>query len=46
MGITRAREELILTTAPEPSPFLAELPEDIVRERTGARREAEQMRLF
>ena len=46
VGITRAREELILTTAPEPSPFLAELPEDIVRERTGARREAEQMSLF
>ena len=28
------------------SGFLAELPEDIVRERTGARREAEQMSLF
>ena len=41
-----AREELILTSAPEPSPFLRELPETVVRETTGRRREAEQLRLF
>ena len=41
-----AREELILTAAPEFSPFLRELPETVVRETTGRRREAEQLRLF
>ena len=46
VGLTRAREELILTSAPEPSPFLRELPETVVRETTGRRREAEQLRLF
>ena len=46
VGLTRAREELILTAAPEFSPFLRELPEMVVRETTGRRREAEQLRLF
>ena len=46
VGLTRAREELILTYAPEPSPFLTELPGDVVREQFGRRREMEQMRLF
>ena len=41
-----AREELILTAAPEFSPFLRELPEPVVRETTGRRRVAEQLRLF
>ena len=41
-----AREELILTAAPEFSPFLRELPETVVRETTGRRREAEQLCLF
>ena len=34
------------TAAPEFSPFLRELPEPVVRETTGRRREAEQLRLF
>ena len=46
VGLTRAREDLILTAAPEFSPFLRELPETVVRETTGRRREAEQLRLF
>lgn len=46
VGLTRAREELILTAAPEFSPFLRELPETVVRETTGRRREAEQLCLF
>ena len=41
-----AREELILTAAPEFSPFLRELPEPVVRETTGRRRVAEQLHLF
>ena len=36
----------ILTAAPEFSPFLRELPEPVVRETTGRRRVAEQLRLF
>ena len=32
VGITRARDELILTCGDTPSPFLAELPEGIQRE--------------
>ena len=31
VGLTRAREELILTAAPEFSPFLRELPEPVVQ---------------
>ena len=47
VGITRAREELILTTCPSPSPFLDELPEDILRETAAGRPQtAEQIRLF
>lgn len=50
VGMTRAREELILTYAKEPSPFLEELDEDCVEwEKTGKERktaEGEQMSLF
>lgn len=48
VGMTRAREELILSAAPEISPFLAELPEEVVRERAQMRREkpAKQLSLF
>ena len=46
VGLTRAREELILTSAPEPSPFLGELPEAVARETAGRRRDAEQLSLF
>lgn len=48
VGMTRAREELILTTGPEPSTFLMDLPDTVVRERLSRRRErlAEQISLF
>lgn len=48
VGITRAREELIFTAAPEPSAFLAELPENLAKETVGQRHEPpiEQMSLF
>lgn len=47
VGMTRAREELILTVGGDPSPFLADLPERVVREASAARqRNAEQLRLF
>ncbi len=48
VGMTRAREELILTTGPEPSPFLADLPDSVVRENAALRRDrpAEQLSLF
>lgn len=47
VGMTRAREELILTAGGEPSPFLTDLPGTVRRER-GSRRErpAQQMSLF
>ena len=47
VGITRAREELILTTSPEPSPFLNGLRE-LDREHAGPKRSAnmEQLTLF
>jgi len=47
VGMTRAKEELILTAGSAPSPFLEALPEDVVRE-AAARRErpAEQISLF
>ena len=36
VGMTRAKEELILATSPAPSPFLADLPEEgILRENAG-----------
>lgn len=48
VGMTRAREELILTAAPAPSPFLDELPPEVARERALPRREksAQQLTLF
>lgn len=47
VGMTRAREELVLTAGGEPSAFLADLPEGVVREQTARReRPAEQLSLF
>lgn len=50
MGMTRAKEELILTHAGQPSVFLSELPpKDIIWEKAGKKQnteEAEQMSLF
>ncbi len=49
VGMTRAREELVLTTYAEPSLFLEELPAEVQREKAGpAAREAkpEQLTLF
>lgn len=48
VGMTRAREELILTTAPEPSPFLDELPDTVTHESARPRKEkaAKQLSLF
>ena len=49
VGMTRAREELILTCGGAPSPFLAELPAEVRRESArGVRREPqpEQLSLF
>ena len=47
VGMTRAREELILTSSPELSPFLADLPTSVAQEKvTGRERPAEQLSLF
>ena len=47
VGMTRAAEELILTTGGEPSAFLQDLPESTVREVLRRReRPAEQLTLF
>ena len=50
VGMTRAKDELILTTSQEESGFLAELPEEeICRERADKRKNADsgkQMSLF
>ena len=49
VGITRAKEELILTCGGEPSPFLLELPESVERVHPSAPRrpaEAQQLSLF
>lgn len=49
VGMTRAREELILTTAGEPSAFLADLPETLLERGHAGRREpsqGKQMSLF
>ena len=48
VGMTRAREELILTTSPEPSAFLEDLPAGVERESAAGRRERpmEQFSLF
>lgn len=35
VGITRAREELILTAPPEPSPFLEDIPKTLLSQITG-----------
>lgn len=45
--MTRAREELILTTTNEPSSFVDELPDSVSRETVHRReRPAEQLSLF
>ncbi len=48
VGMTRAREELILTTSQEPSVFIRDLPARVVRERFlhEPERIVEQLRLF
>ena len=47
VGLTRAKEELVLTTAGDPSPFLAELPDTVVPSAVPLReRAAEQISLF
>lgn len=48
VGVTRARDELILTTSGEPSVFLDDLPDSVRRESAGKRREKpmEQISLF
>ena len=47
VGMTRAREELILTAGPELSPFLKDLPASVRREHVQKReRPAEQLSLF
>ena len=48
VGMTRAGEELILTTTDEPSRFVRELPDSVHRERLTRRRTpaAEQLSLF
>ncbi len=47
VGITRAKEELILTTGPRPSAFLQSLPRTVARESAVRRiRQVEQLSLF
>ena len=50
VGMTRAREELILTFTGEPSAFLKEIPEEVIKkEKTGKQRASEigkQLSLF
>lgn len=49
VGMTRAREELILTTTREPSCFMDELPDSVSREKDARRKAtpaAEQLSLF
>lgn len=48
VGMTRAQQELILTTSSQPSPFLDDLPPSVTRETLSKRRErpAEQLSLF
>lgn len=48
VGMTRARQELIVTTSQEPSIFLADLPKGVMREDAMPRRSrpADQMSLF
>lgn len=46
VGMTRAGEELILTTSGDPSPFLSELPKDVKREKALEKPLAKQLSLF
>ena len=46
VGITRAEEELVITTSGRPSPFLAELPEQVVREKALPKPVYRQLSLF
>ena len=46
VGITRATEELVLTTRGDPSPFLAELPSTVKREKALEKPWAQQLSLF
>lgn len=47
VGMTRARDELILTCSAAPSPFTDELPQDVVREKARSRvRAVQQLSLF
>lgn len=46
VGMTRAGEELILTTRGAPSPFLAELPADIKKEKAVERPVYQQLSMF
>ena len=50
MGITRARDELILTYTGQPSKFLKDIPEELCVQEEGGKRkekpEARQMRVF
>ena len=50
VGMTRAKEELILTHCEEPSDFLSELPQkDIIKEKAGRKQAVEtvqQLSLF
>ena len=45
VGVTRAKEELILTSGGKPSPFLAGLPQDVIREKT-VLRQYKQLSMF
>ena len=47
VGLTRAKEELVLTTGPQPGKFLAHLPADVVREAAAPRlQQVQQLSLF
>ena len=50
VGMTRAKDQLILTYAKEPSPFLEDIPEELaLKEKAGKQRQeisGEQMNLF
>lgn len=46
VGMTRAKEELILTTSGAPSPFLAELPEGVAKEMAAPKPTYQQLSLF
>ena len=46
VGMTRAREELILTAAPPFSSFLEELPDGVLRQEIGRPRPAQQLSWF